>query len=715
MITFYAKLYIVNDNEYYDKVLTRYSIGEYVGDEATIWHITNNTVNCTDLSSSDISYNHANNISRVFEQIAKYYYFSKGYWPILRICVGNKDQYYFEWNHDYPNSIFACLNANEKTQLKYWIQWHPENAWDSGIYSYAFVNADYYGDFMSTEKQLVNGSIYFGNADQTGTPNVNFGDCATAVTYSDETYIDLAGISLGHFETATRVYAYTKRNNGGATALIHKNRINRQTGRPHTGPVLLAYNQQGVDVNISVTPSTQVGLWDVVYRGRNFKAGESARDDITTFSAPFPVVDVSGMYWNTYELEKKTLVASGIKVFDSIASVYYVLDSNINPYEPDVDPDDIPDPDQPPTPQPPDDPDPYYDPTSDPESPDYDPTKDPESPDYDPTEPHTPYNPPSTEGGGGEPSEQPPQDEIPAPSTPPSYVTTNDLFTLYNPSGGDLTNLANFLWSPAWSIDTFKKIFANPLDCILGLMVMPYLSVTTDVKVMNVGNISSGVSMRFFTTQFCDFDCGDFKIEEFYKAYLDYAPYTKVSIFLPYIGDQQLNTDEVMNKNLNVKYRFDLATGDCIAFISVDGTVLYSFSGNCATRLPLSASNYAGLIPSITAAVVGAGSMAAGVPALGAASALAVTSMKQDIRHSGNLSGSAGLMGIQTPYLIITRPRQVNPLEQNSFTGYPSFITESLGGLSGYTEVESCHLEHIPCTDEELKEIETLLKEGVLF
>ena len=394
--------------------------------------------------------------------------------------------------------------------------------------------------------------------------------------------------------------------------------------------------------------------------------------------------------------------------------IYFVLSYKYVPGS-DVSPDDIPPEDKPPVPPQPDDDDPYYDPTSDPNSPDYDPTKDPSSPDYDPDSPHPPFTPPSTEGGGGDPDPQPPQDEIPAPETPPSYVTTNALFTLYNPSGADLNNLAAFLWSPAWSIDTFKKIFANPLDCILGLMVMPYLEVDVATKNMAVGNIDSGVAMRYFTTQFCDFDCGDFTIEEYYKSYLDYAPYTKINIFLPYIGDQQLNADEVMSKTINVKYRFDLATGDCVAFVSVEGSVLYSFSGNCAARLPLSASNYGGLLPSITGAIVAAGSMAAGVPALGAASALAVSSMKQDIRHTGSLSGSAGLMGVQTPYLIITRPRQALPIGQNSFTGYPSFITESLGGLVGYTEVESCHLEHVPCTDEELREIENLLKGGVLF
>ena len=396
--------------------------------------------------------------------------------------------------------------------------------------------------------------------------------------------------------------------------------------------------------------------------------------------------------------------------------MYVILSQPYSPIngEPpsDVDPDD---PDAPtPPPVQPDDPDPYYDPTSDPDNPDYDPTKDPTSPSYDPSTPSTPYVPPSTQDGGNPPV-QPTQDPVVTPETPPSYVTTNGMFTLYNPSGGDLTNLANFLWSPTWSIDTFKKIFANPLDCILGLMVMPHLSASVDTKTMNVGNISTGVTMHYFTSQFYDFNCGTFDLLEYYASYLDYAPYTKVNIFLPYIGDKQLSTDEVMNKTLGVKYRFDLATGDCVAFITVDGNVLYSFSGNCAARLPLAGNNWNGIVPALTGVMMSAGSMAAGLPALGAASAAAVSTMKENISHTGSISGSAGLMGIQTPYLIVTRPRLALPLNQNSFTGYPSFITESLGSLSGYTEVEQCHLEHIPCTAAELEEIESLLKGGVLF
>lgn len=89
--------------------------------------------------------------------------------------------------------------------------------------------------------------------------------------------------------------------------------------------------------------------------------------------------------------------------------------------------------------------------------------------------------------------------------------------------------------------------------------------------------------------------------------------------------------------------------------------------------------------------------------------------MKPQIEKSGSISGSAGVLNMQTPYLILIRPRQALPNKQNGFIGYPSLITVQLTELSGYTEVQSIHLENIPATQEELAEIESLLKGGVIF
>jgi hypothetical protein len=112
--------------------------------------------------------------------------------------------------------------------------------------------------------------------------------------------------------------------------------------------------------------------------------------------------------------------------------------------------------------------------------------------------------------------------------------------------------------------------------------------------------------------------------------------------------------------------------------------------------------------------MVATGGATAPMEALNIAST-AVNSMKPNIEKSGSLSGTSGLMGIQTPYLIITRPKQAIPANQNKFIGYPAFLTDYLGNLSGYTEIEEIHLEGISATGAELSEIETILKGGVIL
>lgn len=67
------------------------------------------------------------------------------------------------------------------------------------------------------------------------------------------------------------------------------------------------------------------------------------------------------------------------------------------------------------------------------------------------------------------------------------------------------------------------------------------------------------------------------------------------------------------------------------------------------------------------------------------------------------------------PYLIRTRPHRVGSVNQNTYTGYPSYQTLALSSCIGYTEVESIHLENVPATDDELAEIEAALKAGIII
>lgn len=329
-------------------------------------------------------------------------------------------------------------------------------------------------------------------------------------------------------------------------------------------------------------------------------------------------------------------------------------------------------------------------------------------------------------GGNTEPSEMTgdfddESDPIDFPSLPILSAVDTGLITLYNPTLPQIKDLAAYMWTnPAFDISAWKKIFADPIDAILGLSIVPVSVPDGGVRPIAVGNLLTDVSMNVAATQYVEVQCGSLNVNEFWSSYLDYDPYTKAEIYLPYCGIRQLSVDDIMNKRVEVRYHIDILTGSCCAYVKCGESVLYQFIGQCSSSIPVASGDFSEIVASALNAALAVGSViatgGASAPfALPAYTSNAVNILKEKIQKSGSLSGTGGMLGIQKPYLILTRPRQAHPEKQSHYTGYPSFITEKLSTLSGYTEIESIHLENVPATDAELTEIETLLKGGVIL
>lgn len=322
--------------------------------------------------------------------------------------------------------------------------------------------------------------------------------------------------------------------------------------------------------------------------------------------------------------------------------------------------------------------------------------------------------------GGGTGSFDDDTDDIGIPNLPTLSASSTGFITLYNPSAAQLRNLANYMWSGLFDLDTYKKIFADPMGAILGLSIVPVNVPSGGSASVMVGNIDTGISMTTASSQYVEVDCGSVDVEEYWGSYLDYDPYTEIQIYLPYIGIHALKSDDVVGRTVTVKYHVDVLSGACIAYIMCGSSVLYSFVGQCASSIPITGSDWTNVINGMINIAGSIGSMVAtggatAPMALGSIASTAVNSMKPSVEKSGSLSGTGGLMGIQTPYLIITRPRQAIPEGQNRFIGYPSFITDFIANLKGYTEITEVHLEGIHATSAELTEIESILKGGVLL
>lgn len=305
-------------------------------------------------------------------------------------------------------------------------------------------------------------------------------------------------------------------------------------------------------------------------------------------------------------------------------------------------------------------------------------------------------------------------------SLPNLSAVDTGFISLYNPTLAQLQSLANYMWSDLFDLDTFKKLFGDPMQAILGLSIVPGPVPSGGTQTVKVGNISTGISMTRAASQYIDVDCGTLNVEEFWGAYLDYEPYTKAEIYLPYIGTHQIAVDDIMGKAVHIKYHIDILSGACAAEIKCGSSVLYTFIGSVAVSIPITGNDWTNVINGVLSIAGAVGSMvatggASAPAAAGEIASAAVNSLKPNIEKSGSVSGGGGLLAGKVPVLILTRPRQALPASQNEFTGYPAFITRSLGAVSGYTEVHKIRLGGISATDAELDEIENLFKGGVIL
>lgn len=349
-------------------------------------------------------------------------------------------------------------------------------------------------------------------------------------------------------------------------------------------------------------------------------------------------------------------------------------------------------------------------------------------------------------------------DPIPIPPKPTVTALGAGFLSLYSPSATLLNLFASEMYSDN-ILDIIHNYFSSVADMIAGLAIVPFFVPITGFSKHRVGLFRTSMAFPIVADQFIDVDCGSVSVDHYYNSFLDYAPNTKIMIWLPYIGYQELNADEVMGQTLSVKYRCDILSGACIAFVMIGsgsdpaynvGRVIAQFTGNCITQVPAAAASYDSMVSSAINILTGAVGIAAG-GAIGAAGAGAATSgaaaaapsatagaigaqvglgvagtasnvimgMKPTVARNGTPGSSAGYMGVQKPYLIKIVPRSAIAPNHIQLQGYPSNYGGTLASLSGYCEINEIQLNIDPSGAapevDEKTEIYRLLKGGVVI
>lgn len=348
------------------------------------------------------------------------------------------------------------------------------------------------------------------------------------------------------------------------------------------------------------------------------------------------------------------------------------------------------------------------------------------------------------EGGDGVPDWL--SDPISERDLPPNFYGNSGLVHLFTPTTGELQALSSYIWGSGFDLDQFKKVVNNPFDLILALQYIPFEVTIAGQRGVNVGNILSvdtGLSMSYPTQENYIHDFGNLTITQDENAFVDYSPYSRCAIHLPFIGEQALDVDLIrkskyMTGSFNLKYKYNIVNGTVVAYLySSDQKLLYEWCGNVATPIPVASNDYTntigalvGMASSAVSGAVTGGTVGSAIPGVGTAvgatvgaikgaidsGASSVTSLKPTVTTSGGIGASGAVLNATNDaFITIETPPLSIANKHRHYMGYPRNTSGKIKSSKGYSMLASVRLGIEGATADERQEIEQILTSGYVY
>lgn len=335
-------------------------------------------------------------------------------------------------------------------------------------------------------------------------------------------------------------------------------------------------------------------------------------------------------------------------------------------------------------------------------------------------------------------------DSVGVPELPSLSGCDLGFVNMYMPQAGDLIDLGeeifpDFDWQAptgndvvdaiinvAMTIPNIVTMFTNSklIDYVQDVHIIPVRPVTGGNEYVKLGFRTMTANCAKITSDYVEKDLGKINIKETEGQFMDYLPYTKAKLYLPFVGFVPVEPEYWQNGWLGVVYHFNVRDGSFMAYVTstptrVDGMVdhvIGQYSGNACIHIPITGLNYSsmvsGIIGGAAATMVGA---ASSNPAAAAMAALNTAAAAPQVQYSNSYNGSAAFMGSRVPFLMIERTVSHYPEKYAHDKGIPSRITTNLGAAKGFVTVKDVDL-NVPgfrASKEEKDEIRKLLSEGI--
>lgn len=315
----------------------------------------------------------------------------------------------------------------------------------------------------------------------------------------------------------------------------------------------------------------------------------------------------------------------------------------------------------------------------------------------------------------------------------------------------------NFLQAVENNLDT-NLTYEDVVRRVISLRSMPFEISTLGLNQENVklGEWDSQVQMyrgREFHYNGARYIFGPVRIPRYYDNFLDYTPYTSITLYCPFCGTIELDNNIYIGHEITVKMAQDINTGQVMAYVFVDGHLQDTMTGTGNQDVAFSgellgtyAANQARLqyekmnnvytgVNAVLGNLAGAGISASFGNEMGFGTQLAMattnaikyrethTYIKEQMERMtpGRTliqKGATSLSSNMEPYpsIWITRTRVIEDFNSTAYghsVGFACWKSGKIKEFVGLSQFANPDLSGIPCTEDERDMIAEFLTNGV--
>lgn len=374
-------------------------------------------------------------------------------------------------------------------------------------------------------------------------------------------------------------------------------------------------------------------------------------------------------------------------------------------------------------------------------------------------------------------------DAPPAPTDPNTYSITTGFNTVgnvasttkaYVVNGAALTGLSGEMWNIINSLVTTPDdmtnldnltleafLTNNPIDAIVSVKKFPLSSVPHAENLENIylGKYQTGAAGYALAMQQARYNFEGIPIfPKFGNCFLDYSPYTKMQLYVPFCGTIDIDAADFMGRTLSVEMVIDFITGAVTAYVLANQLVVTSLTGNCGIDIAITGTEQSTVSAALENAILQDKSARGNYALKGSVGGM-LTSPISNLKHPSSAMEnrfSTKLQKMQANYNLqhvempLRQIGQASPLNSWALefvcrliiyypdgeciifndTNEPSLITDkvesfgtvngfatvetnTLSSFTGFTQVSDVDLTGISATDTEKEIILGLLQSGV--